>query len=70
MTSKQAVEKTPICGVPLILRRCSVHSSRPHSSGFRAPCIWAFLISLKKKSFSTGSEDVTPNAQQRRMKLG
>jgi hypothetical protein len=24
------------------------------------PCIWAFLISLKKMSFPTGSEDVIP----------
>jgi hypothetical protein len=46
--------KTPICGVVLILRRCSVHPSTPHSSGFRAPCIWAFLSSLKKIIFSAG----------------
>ncbi len=43
----------PICGVPLILRRCSVHSSTPHSSGYRAPCIWAFLISLLEMSFQS-----------------
>ena len=54
--------KTPICGVPLILRRCSVHSSTPHFSGFRAPCIWAFLISLGKASSSTGSLDLTHSA--------
>jgi hypothetical protein len=26
-------------------------------SGFRAPCIRAFLISLQKMTFSTGSDD-------------
>jgi hypothetical protein len=25
---------------------CGVHSSTPHFSGFREPCIWAFLSSL------------------------
>ncbi len=29
-----------------ILRHCDVRESTPHSSGFRAPCIWMFLTSL------------------------
>jgi hypothetical protein len=28
-------------------------------SGFWAPCIWAFLISLKKMSFSTDPKELT-----------
>ena len=33
----------PVCGVPLILRRCSVHPSTPHSSG-------EFILSLSKEA--------------------
>jgi hypothetical protein len=36
----------PICGVSLTLRHCGVQISTPHSSGFRGPCIWTFLINL------------------------
>ena len=43
--------KKPICCVSLILRRCGVPPSTPHSSGFREPCIWAFLSSLKEIIF-------------------
>jgi hypothetical protein len=39
--------------------RCGVHSSTPHFSGFRVPCIRAFLISLQKMTFSTGSQGLT-----------
>jgi len=45
--------KTPICCVSLIPRRCGVRPSTPHSSEFREPCIWAFLSSLGKITFST-----------------
>ena len=45
----------PICCVPLILRRCGVLLRTPHSSGFRAPCIWTFLYSLPTGCFSTPS---------------
>jgi len=31
-------------------------------SGFRLPCIWAFLISLGEMSFSTDSKELTPLA--------
>jgi thiol-disulfide isomerase/thioredoxin len=41
----------PSCDVALILRRCGVHLGTLHSSGFRAPCIWAFLSSLQKNNF-------------------
>ena len=41
-----------ICCVSLILRRCSVRPSTPHSSGFRGPCIWPFLSNLGKMTFS------------------
>ena len=34
-----AYRQAGICGVPLVLRRCSVHPSTPHSSGLRGPCI-------------------------------
>jgi hypothetical protein len=51
--------KTFICGVALILRCCGVHPSTPHSSGEfilslskGAPCIWTFLSSLRKMTFS------------------
>ncbi len=30
--------------------RCDVQVSTPHSSGFREPCIWAFLTNLKNQS--------------------
>jgi hypothetical protein len=32
----------------------NVPDSTPHGSGFRGPCIWAFLNSLQKETFSTG----------------
>jgi hypothetical protein len=41
----------PICFVPLILRRCDVRPGTSHSSGFRAPRIWAFLSILNKDHF-------------------
>jgi len=37
-----------ICGVSLILRRCGVPSSTPHSSGFQGSCIWPFLSNFEK----------------------
>jgi len=37
----------PIYGVALIPRRCDVLDCTTHSSGFRAPCIWTFLNSLR-----------------------
>src|SRR4030067_1699877 len=35
--------------------RCGVQPSTPHSSGFRAPCIWPFLTNLGKMIFSAAS---------------
>ena len=42
-----------ICCVSLILRRCSVQPSTPHSSGIRGPCIWPFLSNLRRWLFNT-----------------
>ena len=37
--------------VALILRHCDVLPRTPYSSGFRAPCIWALLISPNEPTF-------------------
>jgi len=34
-----------------VLRRCGVHLSTPHSSGYQEPCIWAFLSILQNFFF-------------------
>jgi hypothetical protein len=60
LTNEQAVEKSPSAAFPSSFVVAAYIQCTPHSSGFRAPCIWAFLISLGKMSFSTGSEDVIP----------
>jgi hypothetical protein len=35
--------------------RCGVRPGTPHFSGFRVPCIWAFLSILNKNDFSEPS---------------
>jgi len=52
--------KTPICGVALILRHCGGRKVLPHSSGFRAPCIWTFLAGLLERAFGTGDSTRGP----------
>jgi hypothetical protein len=46
--------KRPSAQVSLILRRSTYQQVRLTAWEFRGPCIWAFLNSLQKETFSTG----------------
>ena len=48
-------KQKPVCFLSNRASHCGVHPSTPHSSGFRAPCVWAFLISPKKLTFPANS---------------
>lgn len=58
--------KTPICGVALVLRHCGVLNGTPHSSGFRAPCIWTFFSILPLEVFRRLREKPSEGSAERR----